>query len=114
MFRKEAPLLEADLTTPRAERMLTVYQPATLDVDEIRESGTVEPCFVKVRRFVEAGTTKRLNYLQQLLELWVAVLEAGHDTEKVVVFAGTPTHYDRVRFINGQWGAIPAMKRPQL
>lgn len=94
--------------------MLAVYQPPEFTIDEIRESGTVEPCFAKVKRFVAAGTMRRLNYLKELLELWIAVREAGHDTDKVVVFAGTATHYNRVRFINGQWGEIPTMKRPKL
>ncbi len=114
MFRKEEALLEVDFDTPRAERMLTIYQPAKLDLDEICESGTVEPCFKKVQRFVLAGTVQRLNYLKALVDLWVTVIEAGHDTENVVVFAGTPTHYNSVRFINGQWGAIPTTKRPKL
>lgn len=94
--------------------MLAIYSPPTLAIDEIRQSGTIEPCFAKVRRFVKAGKTKRLNYPRELLELWVAVDDAGYDTEKVVVFAGTATHYNRVRFINGQWGNIPSMKRPKL
>ena len=114
MFRKAKSQIYPDLNTPRAERMLTVYSPPTLDIDEIRESGTVEPCFAKVQRFVKAGTTRRLKYLQELLALWVAVIEEGHDPEKVVVFAGTPTHYNRVRFITGEWGNIPATKRPRL
>jgi len=114
MFRKEEKRITPDLTTPRAERILTVYQPPKLDIEEIQTSGTAEPSFAKVQRFVNAGTTRRVRYLQELLELWVAVLEAGYNAESVVVFAGTPTHYNRVRFIDGQWGTIPAMKRPKL
>lgn len=114
MFRKEEERIHPDLNTPRAERMLAVYSPPTLNIDEIRESGTIEPCFAKVQRFIRAGTAKRLKYLKELLELWITVREAGHDTEKVVVFAGDTTHYNRVRFITGEWGEIPATKRPKL
>lgn len=94
--------------------MLTVYQPPRLNLEEIQSSGTTEPCFAKVQRFINIGTIKRVRYLRELLELWVAVLEAGYDTEKVVVFAGTETHYDRVRLISGQWGSISTTKRPKL
>lgn len=112
MFRKEEKRIYPDLTTLRAEIMLAVYQPPRLDIKEIQDSGTAEPCFTKVRRLVTAGTVRRVKYLRELLELWVAVLDAGYDTEEVVVFAGTKTHYNRVRFINGEWGIIPEMKRP--
>lgn len=113
MFKKKQIHMGPDLLgTERAARMFAA-PPKVANLAEIRDTGTVEPCFEKVQRMLRSET-RQLGYLKTLCELWHAVHEADIDVRRVIVFDGPDDFYDRVRLICGKWLPFPAMPRPVL